>query len=105
MKDFKDKIENEQDALDQYSALTHIVWDLCEAKKKESKLFLIALLVSIFINVVIVGMFIWYELQWEYQETVTTVTEQEVSGTGSEINNVDGNQYKDNSTHNEGGGN
>ena len=105
MKNFKDEIKDKEDALEQYSALTHIVWDLCEAKKKESRLFLVALLVSLFINVLIVGMFIWYELQWEYQETIATVTEQEVSGTDSEINNVDGNQYNDNSAHNEGGGN
>ena len=79
MKNFKDEIKDKEDALEQYSALTHIVWDLCEAKKKESRLFLVALLVSLFINVLIVGMFIWYELQWEYQETITTVTEQELS--------------------------
>lgn len=60
---------------------------------------LIALLISM-----VVGFFI-YESQFEIVDTVTTeetVTyEQEVSGENSNINNVEGNQYNDNATHNE----
>ena len=47
--------------------------------------------------------FFWYESQFEVTEdiaTTETIT-QEVSGENSEINNVDGNLYKDNATHNE----
>ena len=49
----------------------------------------------------IVGFFV-YESQFETEaiETQTTIT-QEVSGDGSDINNVDGNQYNDNATHNQ----
>ena len=49
----------------------------------------------------IVGFFV-YESQFETEvvETQTTIT-QEVSGDGSDINNVEGNQYNDNATHNQ----
>lgn len=49
--------------------------------------------------------FFWYENQFETvtTETVTTMTTQEVSGESSEINNISGDMYKDNSVHNEGG--
>lgn len=103
MQKFEQEIKNEKDALEQYSALTHIVLDMLESKKRECKMFFIALVCSLVINVIIVVAFLYYESQWEYTDTITTTTEQEVSGTDSEINNVEGNQYKDNSTHNEGG--
>lgn len=103
MQKFEQEIKNEKDALEQYSALTHIVLDMLESKKRECKMFFIALVCSLVINVIIVAAFLYYESQWEYTDTITTTTEQEVSGTDSEINNVEGNQYKDNSTHNEGG--
>lgn len=103
MQKFEQEIKNEKDALEQYSALTHIVLDMLESKKRECKMFFIALICSLVINVIIVVAFLYYESQWEYTDTITTTTEQEVSGTDSEINNVEGNQYKDNSTHNEGG--
>ena len=49
----------------------------------------------------IVGFFV-YESQFETEsvETQTTIT-QEVSGDGSDINNVEGNQYNDNAIHNQ----
>lgn len=103
MQKFEQEIKNEKDALEQYSALTHIVLDMLESKKRECKMFFIALVCSLVINVIIVVAFLYYESQWEYTDTITTTTEQEVSGTDSEINNVEGNRYKDNSTHNEGG--
>lgn len=60
----------------------------------------IALIVSILVNLAIVGGFLWYESQWEYTETKEIT--QEVSGNDSDINNVSGNQYKDSAIHNEG---
>ena len=46
--------------------------------------------------------FIIYERQFEVTEKIVTETktEQEVSGDGSSINNVEGNMYKDNAIHN-----
>lgn len=62
----------------------------------------IVLIISLIINACIVARFLYYESLWEYETTTTTVT-QEVEGEGSDINNVQGNQYMDNATHNEGG--
>lgn len=98
-----DEIKTEEDAMEQYGALTHIVMDMLEAKKKESKMFFVALIISLIMNVVIVGIFLWYESTWDY--TTTETTTQEVSGHDSDINNVDGDQYKDSAVHNEGSGN
>lgn len=48
--------------------------------------------------------FVWYESQFEYEATTyeeTLTTE----GESAYINNVDGSQYNDSATHNEGGAN
>lgn len=87
MQKFEQEIKNEKDALEQYSALTHIVLDMLESKKRECRMFFIVLICSLVINVIIVVAFLYYESQWEYTDTITTTTEQEVSGTDSEINN------------------
>lgn len=60
--------------------------------------------------------FVWYESQFEYavEETTTTTTETHETdnskdidinseGEGSEATYIDGNQYNDSSSHNEGG--
>lgn len=101
MQGLEKELRNEKDALDQYSALTHIVVDMLESKKRECKMFFIALLCSLLVNVITLVGFLYYESQWDYKGTITTTTEQEVSGTDSEINNVEGDQYKDNSIHND----
>ena len=66
------------------------------------KIFIITLVCYTLILIsMIIGFFI-YESQFETEvvETQTTIT-QEVSGDGSDINNVEGNQYNDNATHNQ----
>lgn len=66
------------------------------------KIFIITLVCyTLLLISMIVGFFI-YESQFETEvvETQTTIT-QEVSGDGSDINNVEGNQYNDNATHNQ----
>lgn len=58
-----------------------------------------------------IGAFCWYESQYEVIDTVTkTVTtettesnkDMTVSGENAEINNVEGDQYNDDATHNDG---
>ena len=66
------------------------------------KIFIITLVCYTLILIsMIVGFFV-YESQFETEvvETQTTIT-QEVSGDGSDINNVEGNQYNDNAIHNQ----
>lgn len=101
-------IKPEGDALDQSMALNKITMKLLEKKHKEDMLTKAILLVSILVNLAIVGVFIAYENQFvtipattETVTTTTSTTTQDVDGENAQINNVQGNQYKDNSTHNE----
>lgn len=71
------KIKDEEDALDQSVALNKIVMQLLKTRAQECKRLWIALIVSILINLLIVGGFLWYESQWEYTTTTTTEVEQD----------------------------
>ena len=75
---------------------------------------IILLIVLMFLEAaVFFGGFVWYESQFEYVETVTeevTTTETDDADLSTEgdnasidYNNVEGNQYNDSATHNEGG--
>ncbi len=87
------------EALSQSIALSDVVKDLLDTTKRQLNRIYIILAISILVNLAIVGAFLWYESQWEY-ETTETIT-QTVDGEDSEINNVSGDQYKDNATHTE----
>ena len=95
-----EEMENEEEALNQSLALNKVIINLLKQQRETNKRMFIALIVSILVNLAIVGGFLWYESQWEYTETKEIT--QEVSGNDSDINNVSGNQYKDNAIHNEG---
>ena len=73
-----EKIKSEGDALDQSIALNKITMKLLEKKHKEDILTKIILLVSILVNLIIVGIFVAYESQFVVvpgnTETVTTST-------------------------------
>jgi hypothetical protein len=105
----KDRIQNpnsirdEEQALDQSIALNRIVMTMLQHQKENNKRLFIALILSLCLNAAILCGFLWYESQWE-TETITTTTTQEVEGDSAEINNIEGNQYKDNAVHNEGAG-
>lgn len=89
----------EDDALKQSIALSDVVRELLDTTKRQLNKIYILLMISILANLVIVGAFLWYESNWEY-ETTETIT-QTVDGEDSEINNVSGYQYKDEAVHNE----
>lgn len=95
-----EEMENEGEALNQSLALNKVIINLLKQQRETNKKMFIALIVSILVNLAIVGGFLWYESQWEYTETKEIT--QEVSGNDSDINNVSGNQYKDSAIHNEG---
>lgn len=99
------QIRSEGDALDQSIALNRIVMSLLKSQKEANKRLFIALILSLLMNAVILAGFLYYESMWEHTVTTTETitTTQEVEGDSAEINNVQGNQYKDNSVHNEGG--
>lgn len=95
-----EEMENEGEALNQSLALNKVIINLLKQQRETNKRMFIALIVSILVNLAIVGGFLWYESQWEYTETKEIT--QEVSGNDSDINNVSCNQYKDSAIHNEG---
>lgn len=71
---------------------------------------IILLIVLMFLEAaVFFGGFVWYESQFEYVETteddesVNLDTNGDNASIDYDYNNVDGNQYNDNATHNEGG--
>lgn len=70
------------------------------------RLFIITVICYTVLLVAMILGFFWYESQFTYTEEIITeeVITQEVSGDDAEINNVEGNMYKDNATHNDNGG-
>jgi len=74
-------------------ALVDLLADMVEYKKKEARFLLIALIVSVCVNLATVGAFLYYEAHME--TTVTTTTTQEVDGEDNDI--VNGDQYNDES--------
>ena len=74
-----------------------------EGFKRMFKVFITTIVCMTLLLITMVIGFFWYESQFEVTDAVTTetITTQEVSGDDSTINNVEGNQYNDNATHNE----
>lgn len=67
---------------------------------------IVVLIVLMFLEAVIgYGSFIWYESQFDYVTTEQTTSDIDLSTEGDnanvEYNEVQGNQYNDNATHNE----
>jgi len=79
------KLKEEEDALDQSIALNKIVMNLLKTKAQENKRLWIALVISILVNLAIVGGFLWYESQWEYFTETTTEVTQDTTGEGSNL--------------------
>lgn len=73
-----EEMENEGEALNQSLALNKVIINLLKQQRETNKRMFIALIVSILVNLAIVGGFLWYESQCEYTETKEIT--QEVSG-------------------------
>lgn len=78
-------LREEEDALDQSVALNRIVMQLLKTKAKENKRLWIALVISILVNLFIVGGFLWYESQWGYTTTTTTEITQDTEDSGTNL--------------------
>lgn len=110
-KDAKSKLKQgfqefeEKDVVEQSLALANIIKDLLETTKQHLNKIYVILAVSLLTNLIIVGTFLWYEshMNTTVETRTETVTTQTVDGENSEINNVKGNQYKDNAIHNDSG--
>ena len=83
--------------------LLQMVKNQKENNKNMIRVFIITMCcMTILLVSMVVGFFV-YEGQFETELETTTETtiKQEVSGEDSTINNVEGNQYNDNATHNQ----
>ena len=93
------KLVDEQ-TFEESTALNKITLDLLEQKKKENFRLWIVILALILVNLVEVGLFFWYESQFEVTDTVTTETTT-VDQEAEEGNNVY--QAGEHAQYNEGG--
>lgn len=81
-----DDLCKEENALDQSVALNRIVMTMLESKRREDFWLRIILIISLLVNIVIAGIFTWYESQWEYTDTITTtVTQDTGEGSGNNV--------------------
>lgn len=97
----------EKEQLEQSQAMNHLLLEMIKTQKTNMTSFIrVLIIILVCYTAILVSMvagFFWYESQFEFTEQTVaeeTIT-QEVSGENSEINNVEGNMYKDNSTHNQ----
>lgn len=94
------------DALEQSQALNQLLLEMTRTQKMQQKALIKVYIVTVvcftaLLISMIIGFF-WYESQFETTtQTTEKIVTQEVSGTDSEINNVEGNLYKDNAVHND----
>lgn len=77
--------------IEEYKALSQLLIDLVSHQKIVLRACFVIIVLSILMNLAIVGVFLWRESQWEYTSTTTTTTEQAVDGDDSDI--INGNQY------------
>ena len=98
---------NEEMSREQIEATNKLLLEMAKNQKENIRNIIKVFVITIFCYTLIlismvVGFFV-YESQFETveTETVTKTVTQEVSGENSTINNVEGNQYNDSSTHNE----
>lgn len=91
----------EKDAISSSVALNKILYRLLtDCKRREARLWGIIIGLIVVIVVGVAGFFL-YESQFTTEDTETTWEYSEVSGENASINNVQGDQYNDESTHND----
>ena len=101
-------MKEEREQLEQSQAVNALLLEMIRNQKNNTRNVIRIFVVTItcytlLLITMLIGFFV-YESQFEVtkQITTTTTTTQEVSGESSEINNIQGNMYKDNASHNQG---
>lgn len=80
-----------------------------KSNKTKDKIIILLIVLMFLEAAVFFGGFVWYESQYEYVETTEDAESVSLDTNGDnasidyDYNNIDGNQYNDNVTHNEGG--
>lgn len=85
-----EKIKEDKDALDQSLALNKITMQVLQDRAKDNKRLWIALIISIIMNLFIMGGFLYYESQWTQVPSTTTtetttVTQDTNEGAGNNV--------------------
>lgn len=96
-----EELKQEKNALEQCSALTHITLNMLEAQKRDNKMLFIALIISILVNLAIVGISAYVITGFDVETITTTTTTEQAADGDSAINNVEGDQYNDDAKHEE----
>lgn len=100
----------EKQNVEQTQAANKLLLEMVKNQRDNTKnivrLFIITVVCYTAILIAMIVGFFWYESQFVYTEEIVTeeVITQEVSGDDAEINNVEGNLYKDEAIHNDNGG-
>lgn len=81
--------------------LVALLFETIKTLKHTIKVVVITLIISILSNIVIAGMFVYYELQFDVIDEVKTTDQISVDGENAILNNVSGDQYNDSAVHNE----
>lgn len=79
------QLREETGALDQSIALNKITMKLLHDRAADCKRLWIALVISILVNLALVGGFLWYESEWDYTTETTTITQDTGEGTGNNV--------------------
>lgn len=100
------KVENENIENNDLEVTNKLLMEMVsnqrETMKSNSRIFITVIVCYTIILVSMVAGFFIYESQFDVLDSnLNYEYEQEVSGNDSEINNVSGDMYKDNSSHNE----
>lgn len=99
---------NENEQLEQSQAVNALLLEMARNQKNNIhniiRVFVVTIICYTLLLITMVIGFFAYESQFEVTEQIVTktTTTQEVSGENSEINNVQGDMYKDDAVHNEG---
>lgn len=80
-----DSLRKEEDALDQSMALNRIVMTMLKSKRREDFWLRVILIISLLVNIAIVGIFAWYESGWTTTATTTTVSQDTGEGSGNNM--------------------
>ena len=88
----KRMIDKEKE-MEEYRALSKLLMDLIAHQKIVLRACFAVIILSIVVNAVIVGIFLWREAQWEYETTTTTTTTTEQATDGDDSDIINGNQY------------
>lgn len=98
-------MNGEIETIEQIEVTNKLLVDMVKNQKESSKsLFRVFIVTVCCFTVLLVSLiigFFYYESQFEVTDKVTTKIEQEVSGSDSSNNNIEGNQYNDSSVHNQ----